>query len=69
MAVAAFVTMFHPDDTLVWGPAVIVLGLLLFGLWRHRLVAPPQGPANVEESAVVESGDLSQLIAEAKREV
>lgn len=69
LAAIAFVTMFHPNDTLVWGPAAITLGLLLFGLWRHRIVAPPQGAFTPEEDTAGARGDLSQLMAEAKREV
>jgi TRAP-type uncharacterized transport system fused permease subunit len=69
LAAIAFVTMFHPNDTFVWAPAAIVFGLLLFGLWRHRLVAPPRGAVMAEESAAVTEGDLAQLVAEAKREV
>ena len=69
LAAISFVAMFHPNDTLVWGPAVIALGLLLFGLWRHRIVAPPPATAAPDESPAEAEGDLAQLMAEAKREV
>jgi len=69
LAVVAGVTMFHPNDTLVWGPAAAVAGLLVFGLWRHGIVAPPERGAVVDEGPVQVEGDLSQLMAEAKREV
>ena len=69
LAAVALTTMFYPDDTLVWGPAAIVLIMLSFGLWRHRLIATPQSVAELEESAVQADADLSRLMAEAKREV
>jgi TRAP-type uncharacterized transport system fused permease subunit len=69
IAVVAGVTMFHPNDTLVWGPAAIVFGMLLFGLWRHRLVATPQGAVVPEEGGAQSDADLAELVAEAKREV
>jgi TRAP-type uncharacterized transport system fused permease subunit len=69
LAAIAFVTMFHPNDTLVWGPAAVTLGLLLFGLWRHRIVGAPQGTFTPEEDTTGARGDLSRLMAEAKREV
>jgi len=71
LAAIAFVTMFHPNDTLVWGPAAIVLALLLFGLWRHRLIAPPKPGTSFAEVAeeAPPTADLAALIAEAKREV
>jgi hypothetical protein len=69
LAAIAFVAMFHPNDTLVWGPAAIVLALLGYGLWRHRLIAPPKGAVAVDSGTEESRGDLSQLMAEAKREV
>jgi TRAP-type uncharacterized transport system fused permease subunit len=71
LAAIAFVTMFHPNDTLVWGPAAVVLALLLFGLWRHRLIAPPKPGTSFAEVAeeAPPTADLAALIAEAKREV
>jgi TRAP transporter 4TM/12TM fusion protein len=38
----SFVTMFHPDDTLVWGSAAITAPVLLWAIWRHRRIAPPK---------------------------
>jgi hypothetical protein len=73
LAIVAGVTMFHPNDTLVWGPAAIVFGMLLFGLWRHRLVASPMPGTTVAEmeepAAVRQDAELAALAAEAKREV
>jgi len=71
MAAVAFVTMFHPNDTLVWGPAVIVLALLLFGLWRHRLVAPPETPPAIEadEITTADRQETSRLLVEGQRDV
>lgn len=56
LAVVAFVTMFHPDDTLVWATGAIVLPATLIGIWRHGLIAAPKtGNQN---------GRLDTLIAE-----
>ena len=45
LAALAFLTMFHPNDTFVWFPGVVVLVALVIGIWRHRSIAAPPGPA------------------------
>jgi hypothetical protein len=70
MAAVAFVTMFHPDDTLVWGTAAVVLTLLLFGLWRHRQVAPPEMPLATQAGEVVaDQRETSRLLVEGQRDI
>jgi TRAP transporter 4TM/12TM fusion protein len=70
LAVLSFVTMFHPNDTLVWGTAAVTLPLLIWAVWRHRLIAAPKSaPAPAPEPATPSSDDLAPLLAEAKREV
>jgi TRAP-type uncharacterized transport system fused permease subunit len=70
-AAIALVTMFHPNDTLVWLSAVPVLALLVFGLTRHRRIAPPEATTLITPSDVTPapSPDLAALAAEAKREM
>jgi TRAP transporter 4TM/12TM fusion protein len=70
LAVLSFVTMFHPNDTLVWGTGAVTMPLLIWAVWRHRLIAPPKSAMAVS-SAVPDSSasDLQQVLAEAKREV
>jgi TRAP transporter 4TM/12TM fusion protein len=70
LAAVAFVTMFHPNDTLVWGSAAIVLALLLFGLWRHRQVAPPKTPLAAEADEIIgDQRETSRLLVEGQRDV
>jgi TRAP transporter 4TM/12TM fusion protein len=68
LAAAAGVVMFHPNDTLVWGPAAVVLVALVAGVLRHRRVAPPAAVAVEPEPAASPAGDLDQLAAEARRD-
>ena len=70
LALVAFVTMFHPDMGVSAAVAVVVLAAIVVGIWRHRQIAPPKTVgAEPAASAVTPSGDLSALIAEAKREI
>ena len=69
VAAMSLVTMFHPNDALVKWTAMVVLPLLVFGVWRHGQIASPMAPIGAEEEPVDLSVDLSQLAAEAKREV
>lgn len=67
VAVLALTTLFHPNDVLVWAPGIVVLGLVVFGVWRHRQVAPPKEDVHLDE-ATDRTGDLSKLAAEARRD-
>jgi TRAP-type uncharacterized transport system fused permease subunit len=70
LAVLSFVTMFHPNDTLVWGTGAVTLPLLIWAVWRHRLIAPPKSTVAVSPDMPASiPGDLQQVLAEAKREV
>ena len=42
--------MFHPDDA-VTAAAVFVLSATIYGVWRHRRVAPPKSVALQEQPA------------------
>jgi TRAP-type uncharacterized transport system fused permease subunit len=70
LAVISFVTMFHPNDTLVWGTGLVTLPALIWAVWRHRLIAPPKSAVTVPPPIRDNTpGDLQQVLAEAKREV
>src|SRR4051794_748691 len=70
LAVLSFVTMFHPNDTLVWGTGAVTLPLLIWAVCRHRLIAPPKSAVAVSTTVPDSSAsDLQQVLAEAKREV
>jgi TRAP transporter 4TM/12TM fusion protein len=43
LAIFAFVNMFHPDDRVATVAAAFVLSATVYGVWRHRLIAPPKG--------------------------
>jgi TRAP-type uncharacterized transport system fused permease subunit len=43
LAFFAFVTMFHPDNSMAMTAAAIVLPATIFGVLRHRQIAPPKG--------------------------
>jgi len=67
IAALSLVTLFHPDDTLVWAPGAAVLGMLVFGIWRHQQIAPPKAlatPATPEHTS-----DLGKLATEARRDI
>jgi TRAP-type uncharacterized transport system fused permease subunit len=70
LAAVALLTMFHPDEMLAWGTAVVVVLALVVGIWRHRQIAPPKGlaPAAEAEPAAKESRGLDELMGEAKRD-
>ena len=69
-AVISFVTMFHPNDTLVWGSGLVTLPALAWAIWRHRLIAAPKAaPMPPTETPSPDSTELAPLLAEAKREV
>jgi TRAP transporter 4TM/12TM fusion protein len=67
VAALSLVTLFHPNDVLVWAPGIVVLVLVAFGVWRHRQIAPPKDGGRPEEASD-RSGDLSKLAAEARRD-
>jgi len=70
-AVVSFATLFHPNDTLVWGTGAVTLAALIWGIGRHNVIASPK------EAAVLETGegtparpeDLARALAEARREI
>jgi TRAP-type uncharacterized transport system fused permease subunit len=68
LATVAFVTMFHPNATYAWVAGAITLLATIAGIWRHRIIAPPKAAIAEPVQPVTDSGDLSKLVAEAKRE-
>jgi len=42
LALASFVVMFHPDGTVSLAMAAIVLPATVYGVKRHRMIAPPK---------------------------
>jgi TRAP transporter 4TM/12TM fusion protein len=68
VAALAFVTMFHPNDTLVWLPAAVVFALVAIGIWRHKQIAAPLAPPVAEQPAVAGAAGRDALLADAKRD-
>jgi TRAP transporter 4TM/12TM fusion protein len=68
LAAVSFVTMFHPNDTFVWVPGAVVLVALAFGIWRHRIIAPPKAAA-VTAGPSARADELGGVLAEARRDI
>jgi TRAP transporter 4TM/12TM fusion protein len=69
LAAVSFLTMFYPDDNVVWAPGAVVLVALCVGIWRHRIIAPPKTlPVGPDKTAAT-TDDLLPLLAEARRDV
>jgi len=64
-ALAAFV-LFHPNDTWALAASPFCAILMIVGILRHHIAAPP---ATLEPETVDTSQDLSALVLEAKREM
>ncbi len=43
LALVSLVVMLHPDDKLAMVTAAFVLPAMIYGVWRHRRIAPPKG--------------------------
>jgi TRAP-type uncharacterized transport system fused permease subunit len=70
LAAVAFVAMFQPDMRISAAVSVVVLIALVWGIWRHREIAPQQGEVvTASGPSAADDGALSPLLAEAKREV
>jgi len=48
IAFFAFVTMFHPDTNVATVSAVLALAATIYGVMRHRRIAPPKGALEPE---------------------
>ncbi|MFB3886761.1 MAG: TRAP transporter permease [Thermodesulfobacteriota bacterium] len=71
IGLGAFVTLFHPNDTLVWGTGAVTLAALIWAVRRHGLVAPSKvTPApEAKEGAPPLPEDLARVIDEARRDI
>jgi TRAP transporter 4TM/12TM fusion protein len=69
LALVSFVTMFHPDTRVSAAVAVVVLAAVGFGLWRHRIIAPPKTAVAAPAETAASPEALAPLLAEARRDV
>ena len=68
LAAVSFLCMFHPDTWVSAAVAVVVLTATVFGIWRHRQIAPPKTPI-LAPAESAPAGDLAPVLAEARREI
>jgi hypothetical protein len=70
-AVVSLVTLFHPNDKLIWGTAAVTLVALIWGIRRHNRIAPPQDAVAPEigEAAAAGPTDLDAVVAQARRDI
>ena len=69
LAAVSFLAMFHPDMKMSAAVCVVVAAALVFGIWRHRQIAPPKSFAPTAAGPVAPTGDLAPVLAEAKRDI
>jgi TRAP-type uncharacterized transport system fused permease subunit len=71
IAFFAAVTLFHPNDKLVWAFGAITLLFLIWAVRRHNLIAPPKmAPVpETQEGAPPRPEDLSGVLGEARRDI
>ena len=71
IAALAFTTLFHPNDTLIWGTAATTLAALVWGIRRHNVIAPPKDlpVTEIPAAEVPTPEDLARVVAEARRDI
>jgi hypothetical protein len=71
IALVSFVTLFHPNYTLVWATGAITLLALIWAIRRHNLIAGPKEPPGPETdaSAPTRPEDLARVVGEARRDI
>ncbi len=68
LTAVSFLAMFHPDMKTSAAVSVVVTVALVWGIWRHRQIAPPKSFAPTADQ-IAASGDLAPVLAEAKRDI
>jgi len=64
------ITLFHPNDKLIWGTAAVTLAALIWGIRRHNWIAPPKDAPAPDGGVIVSApADLDRVIAEARRDI
>jgi len=71
IALVSFVTLFHPNDRLVWATGAITLLALIWAIRRHNVIASPKvAPApETNEGAPPRPEDLARVVGEARRDI
>ena len=69
-AMVSSVTLFHPNDKLVWWTGAITLLALIWAIRRHNVIASPKAaPAPETEEGAAPSEDVAGVVAEARRDI
>lgn len=71
IALFAAATLFHPDDTLVWGSGALTLLALVWAIRRHGLIASPKDAPvpGAEAGAPARPEDFADVAARARRDI
>jgi TRAP-type uncharacterized transport system fused permease subunit len=71
LALLSCVTLFHPNDTLVWATGALTLLALIWAIGRHNLIASPEGPppSEAKTAAPTRPEDIGEVISEARRDI
>jgi len=51
LMLVAFIALFHPDDSVSAAVATLVLAATLYGVWRHRRIAPPRAGSQIQHAS------------------
>jgi len=70
IALVSSVTLFHPNDTLVWATGAITLLALIWAIGRHNLIASPKvAPAPETKEGGAAPEDIARVVGEARRDI
>jgi uncharacterized membrane protein YcaP (DUF421 family) len=58
LALVSFVVMFHPDVNVSLMVAVIVVPATLYGVIRHRRIAPPKDELQSQPVIIIDDGEF-----------
>jgi TRAP transporter 4TM/12TM fusion protein len=68
-ALISLVTLFHPNDRLVWATGAITLLALIWAIRRHNSIASPEPVVETKEGGPARPEDLDRLVGEARRDI
>lgn len=71
MALLSFMTLYHPNDTLIWATGGVTLLALIWAVGRHNRIASPELAPSGEpdEGSPTRPEDLASMVAEARRDI
>jgi TRAP-type uncharacterized transport system fused permease subunit len=69
IALASLVTLFHPNDMLVWATGAITFVALIWAIRRHNSIASPAPVVETKEGGPPQAEDLAKMVGEARRDI